>query len=792
LRSDNGAVTSLPGSRLGSYEIVASLGAGGMGEVYRAFDSRLRREVAIKILPADVFADPGRRRRLEQEARAAGALNHPNLLTIFELGMHDDAPFIVTELLVGLTLRAKLVEGPLPSPQVREYALQIAKGLEAAHARGIVHRDLKPENIFVTSDGRIKILDFGLAKFQESQDPDDQNADTSPLTATGVIVGTLAYMSPEQASAHPVDARTDVFAFGAILIEMLCGRPAFRRASAGETIAAILSSDPTSMLPPDVPPDLAGLARQCLEKDPETRLRSGAAIAAWLESGASAPSVASRRSTAPQITASRRRPLLVAAVAVVVAIVGTLLWLRVGRPRTIDSLAVLPLADLSGTSDRYFADGLTEELNTRLAEIRSLRIVTRSSTDRYAGTRKSLRDIARELNVDALVTGSITRSATSIRVNAQLIDPETERSLWADRFERPLGDILPLQDDLARAIADRIRATMTPSEKERLTNARTVNPIAHDAYLKGRFYLNRAEPEAFSRAILLFKEAIEHDPNDAGSYAALAECYANMGTFQILTANEAYPEAKKHALTALRLDPHSGDAHVSLGIVASQHEWNWKSAENEFRRAIDLSPGSDTAHDEYAIQLMISGHPDQAIAEGRKALEISPLGRRANHELGWLLYLTRRFDASIAQYQKALANDPDGLEVREGAADAYAAAGRNAEAFATYQQWARLAGYPEAVIDDLNRSYRAGGMAGYWRKRLEMEKQEEAESGDVFPYRMAAIHARLHEKDDAISWLERAYDEHNNRLIFLRVDPAFDSIRLDIRFQNLLRRIGVT
>jgi serine/threonine-protein kinase len=774
------------GAIVGNYEIVAPLGAGGMGEVYRAFDPRLRREVAIKILPANTFADANGRRRLEQEARAAGSLNHPNLLTIYELGSHDGAPFIVTELLVGDTLRGVMAGARLPLQRATEYALQIAKGLAAAHEKGITHRDLKPENLFITSDGRLKILDFGLAKVSD-QIGGSMDGETDLQTAAGVIVGTLAYMSPEQASGRPVDPRTDIFAFGAILVEMLTGRIAFRRASPGETIAAILKEDPTASMPPDLPAVLFILIRRCLEKDPELRI-GAAEIAAALTSGSS--SAATITMQAPRAASRKWYGAAVAAVLLIAAL-AAVFWARAHRSPRLDSIAVLPMTELPATADRYFADGVTEELITRLAQIRSLRVVPRTSTAQYLGSTKSLQDIGNELNVGGIVTGSVRRSGGKVRLTAQLTDPKTNRAIWADEFERPVGDVLAMQDELARSIADGIRIQLTPSERKRLTTARVIDPAAHDAYLKGRFHFNRADPQDLSRAILFFKEAVKRDPNYAAAYAGLADVYAELGFFQILIPAEAYPSAKEAAQTALRLDPNLAEAFVPLAIVESQYEWNWKAAGEDFRRSIALNPSDDLAHEEYAIHLIATGQPHEAISEARRGVEISPLAERAANELPWILYLARQFDASILQYRKALEADPDSVEIREGAADAYAAAGHDAEAFTTYQQWARLAGYPQQTISDLDRAYAAAGMTGYWRKRLEMEQREQAETGDAFPYRMAMLHARLRQTDEAVAWLERAYTEHNNRLIFLRVEPAFDNVRNDLRFQNLLQRIGL-
>jgi TolB-like protein/Tfp pilus assembly protein PilF len=772
-----------PGVRLGPYEILAPLGAGGMGEVYRCLDPRLRREVAIKILPASLFPDPVRRRRLEQEARAAGALNHPNLLTIYELGSHENAPFIVCELLVGETLRSKLGSGPLPPRQAADYALQIAKGLAAAHDKGIVHRDLKPENIFVTSDGRVKILDFGLAKVNEPMR--NESSDTDMLTGPGVVMGTLAYMSPEQALGRPVDVRTDVFSFGAIVFEMLWGRPAFHKTSPPETIAAILATDPLSTVPGDLPPGLISIVRRCLEKEPDRRFRSGHDVAIALESGSvPMPVVGPAPFPATKVIAGALAVVVIAAVIWIVSTRGT------GSPH-IDSLAVLPLRELSGTSDRYFADGVTEELITRLAQIHSLRVVPRTSAERYVGTRKSLREIGQELNVNGIVTGSVLRSGGNVRVTAQLVDARTEQNLWADEYERPLGDVLTLQDELSRAIVDRIRIRLSPADQQRLTSARPISPAAHDAYLKALYNFNRADPEGFSRAITLFQEAIARDPNYAAAFAGLAHCYTSMGFFGILVPTEAFPTAKEAALTALKLDPDLADAHVSLGIVLANYEWNWKAADHEYRRALELNPNSEGAHEWIALLLLATGRTDEALAESRRAVELSPLGRVANQQLPWTYYQAHKFDIAIQQYQKAIPNDPDDPELHEGLGDAYVAAGRDPEAFSAYQQWARVAGFPAAIIAELDRAYRAGGMGSYWRKRLELEDQEAKETGDVWPYRMALLHARLHETEGTLSWLERAYAEHGNRLVFLHVEPAFGFLSRDARFQNLMHRVGL-
>jgi TolB-like protein/tRNA A-37 threonylcarbamoyl transferase component Bud32/Tfp pilus assembly protein PilF len=760
-----------------------------MGEVYRAIDPHLRREVAIKVLHADVFTDESRRRRLEQEARAAGALNHPNLLTIFELGTHDDAPFIVSELLVGQTLRSALARGALSVRDATSYALQIVAGLEAAHDKGVIHRDLKPENIFVTPDGRVKILDFGLAKLHEQLEQTD-TTETAFKTESGAIVGTLTYMSPEQVSAKGADERSDIFAVGAILFEMLWGKPAFRKPSTGETIAAILTEDPLDAVPSTVSPALTAIVQHCLEKDPDRRFQTAHDLAFALSSDFSTSAI---RRPEPLPRRGPRNALLVSAAALLVALVAVLwstrrLWSPRGEAPKIDSIAVLPLADLTAGGDREFAEGLSEQLATRLTQIGGLRIVPQSSTGRYVGSKKSLREIARELNVDTVLTGSVQRAKDKVRVRMQLSDGATERNIWADQFERPLGDVLALQDDFANSIAERIRAQTSPAAAK---VRRQVPAAAHDAYLRGRAYYNRADPESFSRAAALFKDAIRNDPEYAAAYAGLADSYTQMAYFGMLLPTEAYPPAKEAALKALQLEPDLAEAHASLGVVLTHYDWDWKAAEEHFVRSLELNPNSERAEDEYALLLIAIGRTDEAIRHARRAVELSPLGRQPLGELPWLLYFARRYDEAIAEFQRAMDLDPDGQTAREGAANTYAAAGRDAQAFAQYQQWARMSGYSQPIIDDLARAYNTGGMAAYWKKRVAVEEAEEEQTGDTYPYRRAMLLARVHDADATMQWLERAYDQHHGRLIFLRVEPSFDPVRRDPRFQNLLRRIAL-
>src|SRR5512140_43290 len=492
------------GTRLGPYEILSPLGAGGMGEVYRARDKKLDRNVAIKVLPESVAADPETLARFEREAKAVAALSHPNILSIFDFGTQDGVSYAVMELLEGETLRGKLDAGRVSQKQAVNYALQVAKGLSAAHEKGIVHRDLKPENLFVTEDGHLKILDFGLAKRTEQDRTDETSAPTeSKLTEPGVVMGTVGYMSPEQVRGLPVDHRSDHFSFGAILYELLSGKKAFKRDTAADTMSAILKEEPPELSESgrNVSPALDRVVKHCLEKDRDNRFQSAKDIAFALREAASLsiPSPASGTSARQRIPRLPTWALaLVGAVALLAALlVGDVggLRRRLSRGATvarIESIAVLPLANLSGDSQQeYFADGMTEELISDLAKISALRVTSRTSVMRYRGSSKSLPEIAKELGVDAVVEGTVTRAGSQVKITAQLIDAVKDRHLWADSFQRELKDVLALQGEVARAIAGEIGVRLTPQERSRLADRKAVNPEAYEAYLRGNYYLFR-------------------------------------------------------------------------------------------------------------------------------------------------------------------------------------------------------------------------------------------------------------------------------------------------------------
>src|SRR6266542_591432 len=561
-------MTLSAGTRLGPYEVLSPLGVGGMGEVYRGRDPRIGREVAIKVLPESFSRDAERLRRFEKEARSAGVLNHPNVLVVYDVGEHDGSPYIVEELLEGGTLRERLMQGPLRPAEAVEYAVQIARGLAAAHEKGVIHRDLKPENLFLTRDGRVKILDFGLAKLTQPEMAAAEAAEAATLSAvteSGVTLGTVGYMSPEQVRGLPADARSDIFSLGAVLYEMATGKRAFRGISPAETMSMILKEQPPAVgdANPDAPPGLDRVVRRCLEKEPARRFHSANDVAFALED-ASTETAAPRAFRRPAL---RRAPFVASSFVALLAI-GLLLWWRPPRPTAgggearFSSLAVLPLQNLSHDPEQeYFSDGMTEALISRLAQVGALRVISRTSAMLYKGTKKPLRQIARELNVDGIIEGSVMRSGERVRVTAQLIDARKDEHLWAKDYERDLRDVLGLQAEVAQAIAQEVHAKLNPGEEARLARSRRVVPEAQEAYLKGRYYLGQGTEDAIGKAIAHFNEAIGKDPLDARASAGLADSYSARRSIY-RAPREVMPKAKAAAQKAVELDGSLAEGHV--------------------------------------------------------------------------------------------------------------------------------------------------------------------------------------------------------------------------------------
>lgn len=759
-------MTIASGTRLGPYEVTSPLGAGGMGEVYSATDTRLDRQVAIKVLPERLANDPETLVRFEHEAKAVAALSHPNIMAIHDVGREQSVSFVVLELLEGETLRDRLRRSPIEWRKTIEIAVAIADGLAAAHDRGIIHRDIKPANIFLTSDGRLKILDFGLARTAEPicRENDGDRPTVSYDMNQGFLIGTINYMSPEQMRGLPGEAQSDIFSFGCVIYEMLTGLRAFDRDTEIETAAAILNEDAPGLgdAGVDVPVEVSQLIMRCLEKDPKQRFQSARDLAFMLR-----------------------------------ALVG----LKVGGPpahvvsphdqRPIESLVVLPLATLSGQPEQdYFTDGMTEALIADLAKIGALRVISRTSAMQYRGVRKPLPEIARELNVDAVVEGSVMRVGDRVRITAQLIDAKTDRHLWGESYDRELRDILTLQSEVARAIAREIQIKITPQEQARLCCVQQVDPEAHECYLMGRYHWNKRTNDAQFKAIDYFQQAIAKDADYALAYAGVADCYNILGFYSLLPSNEAFPQAKTAAAKAMEIDDRIAEAHASLAFVHFYHDWDWAAAKTEFRRAIQLNPGYATAHHWYAEYLVAMEQPELCIEEFRRAHELDPLSLIIGAGIGWAFYYARDYDSAVQQCQKVVEMDDGFIPARLFLGQAYQQKAMYEEAIAEFRQALDLTCGGTEIMAELGHAYAVAGRGDEAQQVLH-ELLKLSERRHVSPYGIAVVQLGLGNTEQTFAWLEKAFAVRSHFMPLVGVDPKLDDLRADQRFGDLLRRIGL-
>ena len=781
-----------PGRKLGPYEILSLIGAGGMGEVYKAKDTRLRRTVAVKVLPSHLSSDAERRGRFEREARAASALNHPNITTVYDIGQDEGTRYIVMEFVAGKTFRQLVDDGPLSTKKMLPLATQIAEGLSKAHAAGIVHRDLKPENVMVTDDGLVKILDFGLAKLMpQSTNVGSDMATVTKATREGTVLGTVQYMSPEQAAGRRLDFRSDQFSFGSILYEMATGKLAFKKGTIPQTLAAIIDNEPEPLrkLNKEIPAELSAIVERCLAKDPGERYESTADLAAELK-------------TVPETSPAwraRRRVLWAAAGLVATSLVWVFgpnlvrLSERVFPSATrapIESIAVLPLHNLSGDPEQeYFADGLTEALITDLAKIGALKVISRTSAMRYKGTDKPLSEIAQELNVDAVIEGSALRSGDRVRITAQLIDVETDQHLWAETYERDFQDLLVLQSEVAQAVAREIEVALTPEETARLASARPVNPEAHENYLKGVFHYQKLTPPDLDAALSYFELALEKDPDYAPAYVGIARVWGGRGQMGYVPASEAAPKKKAAVLKALELDESLPEAHHALATTETWSEWDWPSAERAFERTIELNPNYAEARAYYSHFLNIMGRPDEAMAQIERALELDPFNDLYQSLYGVDLIFVRRYDEAIEQFRKSLRTSPGNPVALLRLSTAFDLKGMYEEALEAQKSFL-------ATVDDreseeaLMRGYEEAGYAGAMRRLADLAAARSRET-HAGPMGVVSLYLRAGENDLALEWLERAFVDRDPNLPFISVSPPFDSVRDDPRFQDLLRRMNL-
>ena len=762
--------------RVSHYRVQEKLGAGGMGEVYLAEDTRLGRLVALKFLPASYQYDEERRTRFLKEARAASALRSPNIAAIYDIGEHDGAMFIAMEYVEGEVLSQRIDRRTLPTADVIDIGVQIADALDEAHAVGIIHRDVKSSNLIVTERGLVKMLDFGLAKMIEGSsllDSTDPTIAIGGQTAVGVVLGTVSYMSPEQALGRDLDQRTDLFSQGVVIYEMLTGRLPFEGASATEIVDCIVHKEPIAIarFNYDVPPELERIVRKCMEKDRERRYHSARDLAVDLRNlrRDSASSAGADSTTSRKQQTSR----------------------RVRARKVIDSLAILPLINAGEDPDtEYLSDGITESIINNLSQLPKLRVMARSTVFRYKGKEIDPQIIGQQLGVRAVLTGRVLQRGDVLIIKTELVDAEDGSHLWGEQYNRKLSDIFTVEDEISREISDKLRLKLSGAERKQLAKRFTENTEAYQLYLKGRFYWNKRTPDGLKKGIEYFQQAIDSDPEYALAYAGLADSYNILVTYSALAPHDAFPKAKAAASRALEIDRKLAEAHTSMAFVKFGYDWEWAEAERGFKQAIKLNPGYAYAHNFYAVLLAAFGRFDEAFAHTSRALELDPLSLPINTNLGWLLYLARRFDEAIEQYQKTIELDEGFPLTYRRLAQTFEQTQRYSEADAAFQKALSLSGDDVELLSARGHFYAVVGETVKAQDVLG-QLRSSAASRYVPSYLIARIYLGLGDIDTTFELLEKARDERYGYLAYLEIEPMFDQIRSDPRYEELLRRVGL-
>lgn len=839
-----------PGARLGRYEVRSLLGTGGMGEVYLAFDTSLRRQVAIKLLPVDVTQNKTRLSRFEREAYAASSLNHPNILTVHEIGEQDGHHFIATEYVEGESLRQQISRTPLQLREVLDIAQQIASALAAAHHAGIVHRDIKPENVMLRSDGLVKVLDFGLVKLADEvaapaiQTDTDNEAPTRTRvvnTEPGMVMGTANYMSPEQARGLEVDSRTDIWSLGVVLYEMSAGRLPFEGATTTDVLSMILHHQPLSLLlqRSDTPAELERIVEKALTKEKDERyqtvkdlgldlkrLKQHLELEAELErsitpeegarragqtatgrgtltitgatkAGAAAPtaegSAARTISSAEYIVSEikqHKRGALLALSALIVAIALIFAYVFYSRTRSqrISSVAVLPFTNTGGDPNmEYLSDGISESLINALSQLPELKVIARSSAFKYKGQEVDVQEAAKALGVQAIVTGRVVQRGDSLQVSAEMVDVRDKTQLWGEQYSRKSTDLQAVQEEIARAISEKLRLRLSGADEQQLSKRATTNAQAYQLYLNGIFHRRKGGFENARKAIDYYNQAVALDPNFALAFTGVADAYRYLAANSVLDPKEAYPKANAAIQKALALDAALPEAHVALGMIKFD-EWDWAGADREFKRALELNSNLAEAHFRYSQYLSPMGRHTEAEAEVKRAQELDPLRIPLRGQEGVNLYFAQHYDLAIQRLQDLLKIEPDQSVSRVYLGYTYAAKGMYPQAIAEYQEVIRIDGEVTSVLCYLGYALAMSGKRSEAQAILDKLKSTKEY---VSPAELAVLYVGLGDKEGAIAALERAYAAHDLQMQLLKVDAHYDSLRADPRFQDLVRRVGL-